>query len=90
MREELKILIGENISGTAKCIRNGRRCLLRDIEIDDPNSFDPDVYLAIIEHLWTDSLIIKKIISKEVLILVLLVLCMNINETMGQLIILLK
>ena len=60
MREELKRLIGENISGTAKCILNGRRCLLRDIKIDNPIAFDPDDYLSITQHLWTDSSIIKE------------------------------
>lgn len=90
MREELKRLIGENISGTAKCIKNGRRCLLRDIKIDDPNAFDPDIYLSITQHLWTDSSIIKKIILKDILIFNLLVLYMNTSEAIGQLITLLR
>ena len=60
MRENLKQLIGEEISGTAKCIRKGHRCLLRNIVVDDPCSFDPDLYLAAEQHLWTDSDIIEK------------------------------
>lgn len=60
MRENLKQLIGEEISGIAKCIRNGHRCLLRDVVIDDPCSFDPDLCLAIEQHLWTDSSAIER------------------------------
>lgn len=60
MRENLKQLIGEEISGVAKCVRNGHRCLLRDIVVDDSCSFDPDLYLAIEQHLWTDSNVIEK------------------------------
>lgn len=60
MRENLKEIIGLEISGTAKLCKKGHRCLLRNVAVDDYLAFDPDVFLALEDHLWTNADVFEK------------------------------
>ena len=56
IRKGLKDYENKVVKGTAEYIyKGGRNCLLRNIYVDDDFCFDPDIYLTIEEHLWTDG-----------------------------------
>lgn len=60
MRNNLKELLGKEISGTAKCIKKGHCYLLKNVFIKDISSFIPNTYLLKESHLWVKSKNIEK------------------------------